>query len=165
MTIETLSPLSMGKLTAALAAAVPVVAAAVIGNLATMPNITPWYDTLAKPPFNPPNWIFGPVWTALYVLMAWAFYRILRSPEGSARRRAIALFLVQMALNATWSVAFFGLQSPAAGLVVILLVVTAIVATVHAFLAMDRIAGGALVPYLGWVAFATLLNASIWWLN
>lgn len=155
----------MGKLTAALAAVVPVVAAAVIGNLATMPNITPWYDTLAKSPFNPPNWIFGPVWTALYVLMAWAFYRILRSPEGSARRRAIALFLVQMALNATWSVAFFGLQSPAAGLVVILLVVTAIVATVHAFLAMDRIAGGALVPYLGWVAFATLLNASIWWLN
>lgn len=165
MTIETLSPRSMGKLTAALAAVVPVVAAAVIGNLATMPNITPWYDTLAKPPFNPPNWVFGPVWTALYVLMAWAFYRILRSPEGSARRRAIALFLVQMALNAIWSVAFFGLQWPAAGLAVILLLVAAIVATVHAFLAVDRIAGGALVPYLGWVAFATLLNASIWWLN
>lgn len=155
----------MGKLTAALAAVVPVVAAAVIGNLATMPNITPWYDTLAKPPFNPPNWVFGPVWTALYVLMAWAFYCVLRSPEGSARRRAIALFLVQMALNAIWSVAFFGLQWPAAGLAVILLLVAAIVATVHAFLAVDRIAGGALVPYLGWVAFATLLNASIWWLN
>lgn len=165
MIYETLSPRPMGKLAAALAAVVLVAAASVIGNLATMPNITPWYETLAKPPFNPPNWVFGPVWTALYVLMAWAFYRILRSPEGGARRRAIALFLVQMALNAVWSVAFFGLHSPTAGLVVILLLVTALAATVHAFLAVDRIAGGALVPYLGWVAFATLLNASIWWLN
>lgn len=86
------SPRPLGKLAAALAAVLPVAAASVIGNLATMPNITPWYETLAKPPFNPPNWVFGPVWTALYVLMAWAFYRILRSPEGGARRQAIALF-------------------------------------------------------------------------
>ncbi|WP_245427369.1 TspO/MBR family protein [Pleomorphomonas carboxyditropha] len=165
----TVQPLSlrpaMGKIAAALAAVAPVVAAAAVGNFATLPNITPWYESLAKPPFNPPNAVFGPVWTLLYILMAGAFFRILRSPEGAARRWAIMLFLVQITLNAAWSVAFFGSHSPAAGLVVILLLDTAIAATIHAFLAVDRIAGGALVPYLGWVAFATLLNGSIWWLN
>ena len=165
MTSETLLPRPMGKLPAALAAVIPVATAAIIGNFATMPNLTPWYESLAKPPFNPPSGVFGPVWALLYVLMAWALFRILRSPDGALRRRAIAFFLVQMALNAAWSVAFFGFHSPLAGLVVILVLVTTIAATVHAFLAVDRIAGGALVPYLGWVAFATLLNASIWWLN
>lgn len=156
---------SHGAIAAAFAAAAPVVAAAVIGNIATLPNITPWYESLAKPPFNPPNTVFGPVWTLLYILMAWAFFRVLRAPEGAVRRQAITLFLVQIALNAAWSVAFFGFHSPMVGLVVILLLDTAIAATVHAFLRIDRIAGGVLVPYLGWVAFATLLNGSIWWLN
>lgn len=165
MTSDTLSRRPLGPVPAALAAVAPVAAAAVIGNLATFPNLAPWYESLAKPPFNPPNGVFGPVWTLLYILMAWAFFRILRSPEGPSRRRAITFFLVQMVLNAAWSVAFFGFHSPTAGLVVILLLVTAIAATVHAFLAVDRIAGGALIPYLGWVVFATLLNASIWWLN
>lgn len=148
-----------------LAAAVPVAAAAIIGNLVTLPSIAPWYESLAKPPFNPPNAVFGPAWTFLYLLMAAAFFRILRSPEGIARRRAVILFLVQIVLNAIWSVAFFGFHSPTAGLVVILALDTAIAATIHAFLSVDRIAGGALVPYLGWVAFATLLNGAIWWLN
>lgn len=165
MSPNELSPRSMGKPAAALAAVVPVALAAVIGNLATLPNIAPWYENLAKPPFNPPNGVFGPVWTLLYILMAWAFYRILRSPEGTPRRRAIVFFLAQISLNALWSVAFFGLHSPTVGLVVILLLVTMIAATVQAFLKVDRIAGGSLVPYLGWVVFATLLNASIWWLN
>ncbi len=165
MTSETLPPSPMGKLPAAFAAVAPVALAAIIGNLATMPNLAPWYESLAKPPFNPPNGVFGPVWTLLYVLMAWAFFRILRSPDGAPRRRAIIFFLVQMAFNAAWSVAFFGFHSPLAGFVVILLLITTIAATVHAFLAVDRIAGGALVPYLGWVAFAMLLNASILWLN
>lgn len=160
-----LSAPPIGKIPAAVAAIIPVVAAAVIGNFATMPNIAPWYESLVKPPFNPPNSVFGPVWTLLYVLMAWAFYRILRSHQGAPRRHAIMLFLIQITLNAAWSVAFFGLHSTTAGLVVILVLVTVLAATVHAFLAVDRIAGGVLVPYLGWVAFATLLNASIWWLN
>lgn len=158
-------PPSMGKISAALAAVVPVAVAATIGNLATIPNISPWYEGLVKPPFNPPNSVFGPVWTVLYVLMAWAFFRVLRSPSGSERRHAVALFLVQIILNAVWSAAFFGFHSPAAGLVVILLLVTVLAATIHAFLAIDRIAGSVLVPYFGWVAFATLLNVSIWWLN
>ncbi len=159
-----LSP-AMGRIWAAIAAVVPVAVAATIGNLATIPNISPWYEGLVKPPFNPPNSVFGPVWTVLYVLMAWAFFRVLRGPKGSERRHAVALFLVQITLNAVWSAAFFGFHSPAAGLVVILMLVTALAATIHAFLAIDRIAGGVLVPYFGWVAFATLLNVSIWWLN
>lgn len=155
----------MGRLVAALAAIAPVAVAAIIGNAATLPNITPWYESLVKPSFNPPNGVFGPVWTVLYILMAWAFFRILRSPEGTVRRRAIMMFLAQIALNAAWSVAFFGFHSPTVGLVVILLLMTLIAATIHAFLAVDRIAGWTLVPYLGWVAFATLLNGAIWWLN
>ncbi|WP_370676360.1 TspO/MBR family protein [Pleomorphomonas sp. PLEO] len=155
----------MGRIAAALAAVAPVAAAAIIGNAATLPNITPWYESLVKPPFNPPNSVFGPVWTVLYILMAWAFFRVLRSPRGAARGHAILLFLVQITLNAAWSVAFFGFHSPGTGLVVIVMLVTALAATVHAFLAVDRIAGGVLIPYLGWVAFAALLNVSIWWLN
>ncbi|MBS1168404.1 MAG: tryptophan-rich sensory protein [Proteobacteria bacterium] len=155
----------MGRIAAALAAVAPVAVAAIIGNAATLPSITPWYESLVKPSFNLPNGVFGPVWTVLYILMAWAFFRILRSPEGTARRRAIILFLAQITLNAAWSVAFFGFHSPAFGLAVILLLVTLIATTIHAFLAVDRIAGGTLVPYLGWVAFAALLNASIWRLN
>ncbi len=165
MSLETPAPRPMGKVYAAFAAVTPVAAAAVIGNFATLPNIAPWYEGLVKPPFNPPNGVFGPVWTLLYVLMAWAFYRVLTAHPGTPRRRAIILFLVQIALNAAWSVAFFGLHSPSAGLVVILLLVGAIVAAIRAFLAVDRVAGGALVPYLGWVSFATVLNVSIWWLN
>lgn len=155
----------MGKVTALLAAVAPVAAAAIIGNIATLPSITPWYESLVKPPFNPPNSLFGPIWTVLYILMAWAFFRILGSHQDAARRQAILLFLVQITLNAAWSVAFFGFHSPAVGLVVILALVMSIAATIHAFLAVDRIAGGTLVPYLGWVVFAMLLNASIWWLN
>lgn len=156
---------SMSGLKAAVAALAPVVAAAVIGSLATVPNLVPWYENLSKPSFNPLNGVFGPVWTLLYLLMAWAFFRILRSPPGDERRGAIVLFLVQIALNASWSVVFFGLHSPAGGLFVILLLDAAIVATIAALLAVDQVAGWLLAPYLVWVAFATVLNGSIWWLN
>ena len=123
------------------------------------------YDLLTKPPATPPDRLFPVVWTLLYLLMAWAFFRILRSPPGDERRGAIVLFLVQIALNAAWSVVFFGLHSPAGGLFVILLLDAAIVATIAAVLAVDQVAGWLLAPYLVWVAFATVLNGSIWWLN
>lgn len=151
---------------AALLAAIPVIAAAVIGNLATMPNIAPWYAGLVKPPFNPPNWVFGPVWGVLYALMIVAFTRILRVPAGMPGRGvAIAAFLTQMAFNALWSVAFFGAHSPAAGLVVIAALIVALGATIRAFFRFDRPAAYLLVPYAAWVSFAALLNVSIWWLN
>lgn len=152
---------------AALALAIiPVVAASVAGGAVTVPQIGGWYAGLIKPSFNPPNWIFGPMWTALYALMAFAVFRILRLPIGTpGRRRALVVYHVQLLLNFAWSFAFFGANSPVAGLVVIIPLLIAIVATIAAFRPLDRIASLVLWPYLAWVGFATLLNASIWWLN
>ena len=97
-----------------------VVVTSVLGQIATYPNLAPWYAGLAKPAFNPPNWVFGPVWTLLYVLMGVAFYRVLRSSDCARRSRAIWLFAAQLVLNMTWSFAFFAAHSPLLGLVVIL---------------------------------------------
>lgn len=147
-------------------AALPVIAASLAGNAVTLPQIQGWYATLAKPSFNPPNWVFGPVWTVLYVMMAYAVYRIWQlDRESPGRVRALTLFYVQLALNAAWSAAFFGLNSPALGLVVIVLLLAMIVATILRFHPLDRPAALLLVPYAAWVSYATLLNASIWWLN
>mgnify|MGYP003390144296 CR=1 FL=1 len=146
-------------------AVLPVLAASALGQIATMPNLTPWYASLVKPSFNPPNWVFGPVWTILYVLMAYAFYRILRAPGGAPRRTTITVFLVQLALNAAWSWAFFGFRSPLAGMLVILPLLTSIVIAIRSFSPVDRTAALLLYPYAAWVSFATLLTISIWWLN
>lgn len=152
---------------AALALAIiPVVATSVAGGAVTVPQIGGWYAGLVKPSFNPPNWIFGPMWTALYALMAFAVFRILRLPIGTpGRRRALVVYHVQLLLNFAWSFAFFGANSPVAGLVIIIPLLIAIVATIAAFRPLDRIASLVLWPYLAWVGFAALLNASIWWLN
>jgi tryptophan-rich sensory protein len=149
-----------------LLAVLPVVAASVLGSLATMPNIPTWYAGLVKPGFTPPNWLFGPVWTLLYAMMAYAMWRILSLPASvPGRSTATATFFAQLALNALWSWAFFGAHSPAAGLVVILAMIVAIVATIRAFWPLDRAAAYLLVPYLVWVAYATALNAALWRLN
>src|SRR5690242_16302731 len=98
-------------------AILPVVAASLLGQWATYPNLAPWYAGLAKPWFNPPNWIFAPVWTSLYLLMAYSVWRILKAPGNDAdRRTALMLFFVQLALNTLWSWLFFGLNNPLAGL-------------------------------------------------
>jgi benzodiazapine receptor len=150
----------------ALIAVAPVAAAAFLGNLATLPNIPTWYAGLAKPGFTPPNGVFGPVWTVLYALMAYAVWRILSLPAGApGRGAALAAFFVQLALNAAWSWAFFWLRSPAAGLLVILPLLATIVATIRLFWPLDRLAAALLAPYAAWVAFATALNAAIWRLN
>ncbi len=147
-------------------AALPVAAAAVLGNVATIPNIPVWYASLAKPSFNPPNWIFGPVWTLLFIMMAYAFYCILRLPHAMAGRRlAIGLFLIQMALNALWSWAFFAAHNPLAGLIVIVCLWMMIAATIVSFFRLARTAGALLVPYILWVSFALVLNAAIFRLN
>ena len=98
-------------------AVIVVAAASVAGQLATYPNLKPWYAELAKPSFNPPNWIFAPVWTTLFVLMAFSVWRILRLPRTSARRTALALFFIQLALNAAWSWMFFAAHSPPLGII------------------------------------------------
>ena len=143
-----------------------VLTAAAIGNAATFANLKTWYAYLHKPAFTPPNWVFGPAWGTLYVLMAVAFWRILTLPDTARNKRfAVTSFLVQLALNASWSVVFFGMHSPAGALVVIALMIVAIVATLISFLRLDRPAALCLVPYLAWVCFATALNAGVWSLN
>ena len=151
---------------AGLIAVALVVAASLIGNAATMPAIPTWYAGLTKPSVNPPNWVFGPVWTALYAMVAYALYRMLRAPEATpGRGAALVAFVVQIALNALWSVAFFGMKSPALGLLVIAALWLAIVATIIAFRRVDALAAWLLAPYLAWVSFAAVLNFAVWRLN
>lgn len=149
----------------ALVAIIAVAAASIIGQIATYPSLVPWYASLTKPAFNPPNWIFGPIWTILYVLMALAVWRILLLPSGSARRTALILFFAQLTLNAAWSWLFFAAKSPFLGLVDIVPQLVLIVTTTVAFHRLDRFAAYCLVPLMVWVAFATVLNVSIWLLN
>lgn len=154
-----------GRLLFLLLAVVPVAAALAVGQIAAFPNLAPWYASLAKPAFNPPNWLFGPVWTALFVLMAYAVWRILRLPPSRLRRWGLILFFVQLALNVAWSWMFFAAHSPALGLVDIVPQWIAIVGTIVIFRKLDGIAAWSLVPLAVWVAFAALLNVSIWRLN
>jgi len=137
-----------------------------IGSIFTTPKIQSWYAGLAKPSFAPPNWLFGPVWTALYVMMAIALYLVWR--KGLAAKGvkvALVVFFVQLALNTLWSYAFFGAESPLAGLVVIVALWAMIAATIAAFAPVSRAAAALLVPYILWVSFATVLNAAIYLLN
>lgn len=143
-----------------------VVAASFLGQIATMRGLTPWYASLVKPAFTPPNAVFPIAWSLLYALMAWAFWRILRLRPGvEGRQTAITLFCGQLALNALWSWAFFGFANPLAGLAVILALEVAILVTLLVFHRLDRWAGMLLWPYLAWVAYAGVLNGAIWWLN
>lgn len=121
-----------------------------------------WYAALAKPSFNPPNWIFAPVWTALFVLMAVAAWRVyLRT----GLRGAIILWAVQLLCNALWSPLFFGLHSIALALADVVLLLALVLATTIAFFARDRLAGLLMLPYVGWVSFAALLTLAIYRLN
>jgi benzodiazapine receptor len=137
-----------------------------VGSIFTTPKIDGWYAALNKPSFTPPGWLFGPVWTLLYVLMGIALYLVWR--QGLATKGvkpAFALFLAQLALNVLWSYAFFGAESPIAALAVIVLLWTAIVATITYFAPVSRGAALLLVPYILWVSFAEILNAKIYLLN
>lgn len=140
--------------------------AAAIGSYATFPAIPTWYATLEKPFFSPPNWLFGPVWTILYLLMGIALYLVWSAPDTkSLKRRGITLFFAQLVLNTCWSIVFFGLQSPLFALIVIIALWILILLTLKSFLKVSKVAGWLLVPYLAWVSFATLLNAAIVYLN
>ncbi len=121
-----------------------------------------WYAALAKPPLTPPNWVFGPVWGLLYLSIAIAAWLVWRRPAG--RSVALALWAVQLVLNAVWSALFFGLQRPGLALFEIAILLVAITATTTAFWRVRPLAGGLLLPYLAWVAFAAYLNAGIWYL-
>lgn len=137
-----------------------------VGGLATASSVTSWYPGLEKPAFNPPNAVFGPVWTMLYVLMALAAWRVWRAgATGRLRRTALILYGVQLALNLGWSLLFFGLRQPGLALGEIVVLFAALLATGVAFFRVDRPAGLMMIPYGAWVAFATVLNFEIWRLN
>jgi len=141
-------------------------AAGAIGSIFTRSAIPTWYATLEKPAFNPPNWLFAPVWTLLYILMGIAAFLVWRKGlENRQVRIALIVFLVQLVLNALWSVVFFGLESPLYGVVVIAALWVAIMFTTLMFYGISRVAGGLMLPYLLWVTFAAVLNESIWLLN
>ena len=116
-----------------------VATASILGQIATYPNLSPWFAGLTKPSFNPPNWVFAPVWTTLYVLMAFALWRILRAQGSSLRTAAVSLFFIQLALNAAWPWIFFWAHSPLLGLINIVPQFLAIPATLAAFAKMSLI--------------------------
>lgn len=142
-----------------LAAIVAPLAVGALGTIPTIPAIRGWYRTLDKPAWNPPDAIFGPVWSTLYILMGIAMVLVRRTEAHGSTQ---TLFGLQLALNLAWSYAFFGFRSPAAGAVVIVALWLAIVATIVAFSRRSRLAAALLVPYLAWVSFAALLNLEIW---
>jgi benzodiazapine receptor len=140
--------------------------AGMIGALATSASIQTWYVTLNKPFFTPPNWLFAPVWLTLYTLMGISLFLVWRQGvQDRPVQIALALFGVQLLLNAFWSIAFFGLRSPLAGLSVILMLWIAIAATIVKFLSLSKPAGLLLVPYILWVSIAAALNLAIVLLN
>lgn len=140
-------------------------AAAGIGGAATTTSVGGWYQTLAKPSWNPPDWIFGPVWTVLYFLMAVAAWAVWRRSGWPAAITPLGWFAVQLALNVGWSIIFFGLRNPGAAFVEILVLWLAIAVTLVSFVRRSAVAAWLLVPYLVWTSFAVVLNAVIWRLN
>lgn len=136
-----------------------------ISGVLTAGAVTGWYTTLIQPSFNPPNWVFGPVWTLLYVLMGVSHYRIWTSEKTSDRTTALRLFWLQLGLNFFWSLIFFGAGQITLALVEILLLWICIALMIRRFYFIDRVAAWINVPYLMWVSFATVLNAAYAWLN
>lgn len=139
---------------------------AYLGSLITIPAITTWYVTLHKPFFTPPNWLFGPVWSVLYLLMGISFYLVWeKGIKSKSAVYAVKVFLVQLVLNYFWSVAFFALHNPHLAFLVILCLWGAIFYTICLFMKRSKVAAFLLYPYIFWVSFALLLNLFIVALN
>lgn len=141
-------------------------AAGGLGSIATSRSLRDWYPALQKPSFNPPNWVFGPVWTILFTLMGIAAFLVWQKGADKPEvKRALTIYGVQLGLNTLWSIVFFGLKSPLYGLIDIALLLAAILATIIAFFAASIPAALLLIPYFLWVSFASILNYYIWQLN
>jgi translocator protein len=140
-------------------------AAAALGGIATASSVKTWYLTLAKPAWNPPAWLFGPVWSLLYTAMSVAIWRVWRRPVSPERTSLLRRWWLQLALNAAWSWAFFYFRNPAGGLAIIGLLLGLIAIMQPRFARVDRPAALLWTPYVLWVAFASALNLAIWHLN
>lgn len=138
---------------------------AAIGSVWTSTSVRTWYVRLLKPSFNPPSWVFGPVWSVLYFTMATSAWLVWRSGGWNTPRAAFILFFVQLGLNLAWSGIFFGLRRPGLAFVDILALLVAVIATAIEFHPFSKPAFWLMVPYAMWVAFASVLNFSIWRLN
>lgn len=157
----------MTKITRILTMVVTCLAVGYLSGMVTRSAVVTWYPTLIKPSFNPPSWIFAPVWSMLYIMMGVAAGLVWNRIEFEKEivKKALIFFAIQLALNALWSYLFFGLHNPMlAGLEIIVLLLM-IYETYIQFSKINRIAGYLFIPYLAWVSFAAVLNASIWWLN
>jgi tryptophan-rich sensory protein len=141
-------------------------AAGLIGTVFTLDSIPTWYAALNKPSFNPPNWLFGPVWTILYLMMGISLFIVWKEDlKNKVIKSAFTIFMIQLFLNTIWSIVFFGMHSIAGGLIIIVLLWIMILITILKFMKISRVAGILLIPYLLWVSFATFLNFSIYKLN
>ena len=137
-----------------------------IAGIFTSSSVNGWFTTITKPSFNPPNWLFAPVWTALYIMMGIAFFLIWKSDAATKiKNAAMGLFFLQLAFNFLWSFIFFYAHQPGWALVDILLMWLAILCTIIYFTKISAIATWLMVPYICWVSFATVLNYAIWKLN
>ena len=138
-----------------------------LSGMVTRASITTWYPTLVKPSFNPPNWIFAPVWTSLYVMMGVAAGLIWNqiTTQKSAVTKALQFFIIQLVLNALWSYLFFGLHNLMLATIEVVLLWLMIFETYSQFAKINKTASYLMLPYLAWVSFASVLTASIWWLN
>lgn len=157
----------MNKITKILVVVVTCLVIGYFSGMVTRSSITTWYPTLVKPSFNPPNWVFAPVWSMLYIMMGVAAGLVWNRIdfEKEAVKKALIFFAIQLALNALWSYLFFGLKNPMLAGIEIILLWLMIFETYSKFVKINKIAGYLLIPYLAWVSFATVLNESIWWLN
>ena len=138
-----------------------------LSGMVTRASITTWYPTLVKPSFNPPNWIFAPVWTSLYVMMGVAAGLIWNqiTTQKAAVTKALQFFIIQLVLNALWSYLFFGLHNLMLATIEVVLLWLMIFETYSQFAKINKTASYLMLPYLAWVSFASVLTASIWWLN
>ncbi|OGM76775.1 TspO protein [Candidatus Woesebacteria bacterium RIFOXYA1_FULL_43_9] len=136
-----------------------------LGSAFTTPAIPTWYATLNKPVWQPPSWLFGPVWTTLYFLMGVAFFLVIKNQSLKKVSNAVAIFVVQLIFNALWSIVFFGMKNIGGALGVIAILWVLIVVNILIFYRLNKTAGILLVPYLLWVSFASFLNYTIWTLN
>ncbi|OGF25080.1 TspO protein [Candidatus Falkowbacteria bacterium RIFOXYB2_FULL_47_14] len=140
-------------------------AAGLIGTVFTAPAISGWYAGLVKPAFNPPGWIFGPAWTILYTLMGVALYLVWKQGRQTQIRRAMMIFSIHLLFNASWSIIFFGLKSPAWAFLNIIILWLMIGLTIREFRPIKKASAYLLLPYWAWVSFAAILNFYIWRLN
>ncbi len=136
-----------------------------ISGLANVGNINGWYATLNKPSFSPPNFLFGPVWTTLYILMGISLYLIIQSPKTDARNTALIIFAFQMALNFSWSFLFFYFKWPGIAFIEIIIMWISIIMMIITFYRISPVSAYIQIPYLLWVSFASVLNGAIWYLN